>query len=352
MTTDRRHPNIYEALAPWAEAQTLHLVSVYANPMRYANRRMLANDFVDHMRRAPNVKLHMVEVAYGDRPFEFATGPDDVALRTKDIVWHKENALNVGISRLPADWKYAAYMDCDFHVTRHDWALSAVHALQHWSWVQLFSGYTFMGPDHRPLRNWPGFAFAYRNYYKGDIDRHVAEGVLGKTPASNGASTDDSPMKGAGVFGAPGGGWAFTRQAFDAVGGLLDVCILGAGDHYMALGLAGHSTRSTELQRHPSAYQDAILRWQERAKDKIQGSVSYIEAHATHGWHGDIEKRAYRTRWQILRDHDFDPNVDIVKDWQGLWQWRGNKPLLRDEVTQYFSSRSEDSDQCSVVPLF
>jgi flagellar basal body-associated protein FliL len=43
-----------------------------------------------------------------------------------------------------------------------------------------------------------------------------------------------------------------------------------------------------------------------------------------------------------LIDNDFDPEVDIVKDANGLWKLAGNKPKLRDDLRKYFSQRNED----------
>jgi hypothetical protein len=50
----------------------------------------------------------------------------------------------------------------------------------------------------------------------------------------------------------------------------------------------------------------------------------------------------YCDRWKILRDNDYDPSTDIVRDWQGVWQLAGNKPRLRDDIRAYFRTRNED----------
>jgi len=68
-----------------------------------------------------------------------AANPLDLQLRTSDEMWHKENLLNLVVQRFPADWKYGAYLDGDFHMTRPDWALEAIHQLQHYDFAQLFS---------------------------------------------------------------------------------------------------------------------------------------------------------------------------------------------------------------------
>ena len=64
------HPDIHEPWQQWSNDATLHVASAYSNPLRWRTRRVLMNDFRQHMAASPNVALHAGELAYGDRPFE------------------------------------------------------------------------------------------------------------------------------------------------------------------------------------------------------------------------------------------------------------------------------------------
>ena len=314
----RHHPDVYYGSAEWSEAQVLHVAAAYSNPKRWQTRRRLFNDFRRHIFAAANVRLHVGELAYGDRPFEVtdAAHPLDHQWRTRDELWHKENILNQVVSRFPADWQYGAYLDGDFIMTRPDWALEAIHLLQHFDWVQLFSSYADLSADQRPLGVSAGFAYNW-------VERRPG------TPTGYRA------------VGSPGGGWAFRRSAFEAVGGLLDVCILGAGDHYMACGLAGVVDQRAETRNCRPEYRQAIAAWQQRAAS-LNGNFSYLPHHALHGFHGTKVSRAYGTRWKILEEWSFNPYTDLFRDWQGLYQLTPAKPGLRDALRRYFASRNED----------
>ena len=52
--------------------------------------------------------------------------------------------------------------------------------------------------------------------------------------------------------------------------------------------------------------------------------------------------RRYILRWQILQRHAFDPEADIIRDSQRLYQLAGNKIGLRDDLRAYFRARDED----------
>lgn len=405
MTQQQRHPNVHQPWAAWSEALVLHVCSVYSNPFRYQNRLRSANNFIQHMRESANVRLHMVEVAFGDRPFELTSpdNPDDVQLRTKDVLWIKENAHNIGVARFPDGWKNGACIDCDFRFTRHDWALETVHQLQHYKWVQPYSSYSFMSRQHHPVRIRPSFTFAFHNYHDGDPQRHIAmrtgskpapakdpqqmplEFAQGRPkphpvhphhhpepipprpkpprpgpPHPKPYAVDNlvdapipqtkettKPTSTTQLIGAPGGAWAFTNESFNAVGGMPDFCVLGAGDWYMAFGFLGYNDPDTqrELKSQPQPYSQAIYRWQQRASRAIQAKIGYVNCMAVHEWHGDASNRQYGTRWEILAKHQFDPNLDLVRDSQGLWRWAGNKPQLEADVMKYFLARDEDSSE-------
>jgi hypothetical protein len=89
-------------------------------------------------------------------------------------------------------------------------------------------------------------------------------------------------------------------------------------------------------------YKKIARAWQEKAKKVINGDIGFVEGTIAHFWHGSKKNRKYQERWQILIDNDFDPEVDIVKDANGLWKLAGNKPKLRDDLRKYFSQRNED----------
>ncbi len=353
-----QHPGVYRPWSEWSEDQRIHIVGVYNNPFRWRKRRELFDDWRRHMMSAPNVELYVVELAYGDRPFEItdpAQHRNDIQLRTDCEMWHKENLINIGVQRFPAGWQYGGYCDADFTFTRHDWALEAIHMLQHHQFVQLFSAYADLTGEtstswsgHRPYRmnSTIGWNFGRQEQFKAiradRLQRRAREREYGFA-VPNG---DKFPF---GLApGATGGAWAWRRQAFNAVGGMLDTCILGSGDWHMAFALMGRYgfDVETERRRNTTAHTRSVEQWMARAA-KLElhpgkSAIGCVDNFAVHHFHGSKLARAYGERWQILKKHGFDPATDLTKDWQGVWRWTGNKPGLRDDVRRYFLNRNED----------
>ena len=351
------HPDVHIAASQWSEDQVLHLAAVYSNPFRWRTRRELANDFRRHIATLPNIELHMIELAYGDRPFDVtnpALYPNDIQLRTSHELFHKENLCNLAVQRFPAGWKYGALVDADFHFSRHDLGLETIHQLQHYAFVQMFSSYLNLsgeatpGAGHRPMGT-TSDGFAYNFVRNGNTLPEGYGGGWTEPPHSGGGPTS----AGAGLpwVGAPGGAWAFRREAFSAVGGMLDRCILGSGDWFTAFGLAGQLT-NIEVERklgkkidlYRPEYLQYIRAWQERAQHAIQGNIGYVDSFAIHHFHGSLKQRGYATRDSILIEHEFSPVHDVYPDSQGVLQLATSiKPRLRDAIRRYFLERAEDS---------
>ena len=301
----------------------LYVVTVIFNQNRYASRYRLFHGFEKHCADSGAI-LYTVEIALRDRHHEVTDPQCDrhVQLRTESELWYKENGGNVGLSWLPNDWEYVAFVDADFLFTRPDWATETVHMLQHYDAVQMFSNLTYLDSNHAVHNSMKGFAYLNAN------------------------QSADLP-KVYGHRGAVGGAWAYRRSAIEKLGGLLDVCILGSADWHMAFALAMRDDVHPEMkfEKIPQ-YVKAIQDWRERAKD-LRGNIGYVDANAVHHWHGALKNRGYATRWRILTDNDFDPYLDLSRDWQGLISLTKHKPALRDQIRLYFKSRNEDALQDS-----
>lgn len=339
------HPNVHSPWSQWSEDQTLHMVGVYSNPWRWRSRRQHFNDFVRHMRATPNVKLYVVELAYGNRPFEVTEADDPLAvrLRTDSELFHKENLINLGVQRFPDGWQHGGYSDGDFHFTRYDWALEAIHMLQHHEFVQLFSNYGDLtsatatsDTGHRMYRSNSSFAW---NYLHQDEFRSIKQAQQ-KTDPYYGQLLPTDVFPFGFPPGAPGGAWAWRRSAFNTVQGMLDTCIMGSADWWMAFGLIGQ----TSMLRGDTAirsYNDDIRNWQKRVR-ALTANIGCVDQFATHFYHGSTSKRSYGTREAILLDYKFDPRFDITRDWQGVYRLTGNKPQMRDKIRRVFLDRHED----------
>jgi hypothetical protein len=320
------------------DTSSFYVIAVLSNPERYKKRVTLFREFMARMERY-KANLLVVELAYGDREYEVTdeSNPFHIRIRSDTSLWHKENLINIGITRLPSNWKYVAWVDADIDFVRPDWIEETVHELQHHPVVQMFEDAIDMGPDHQVLTTSKSFAYCYRKNltYNG---KNATTSAKQEVPSGYYYSY---PSHGKGLYWHPGYAWAATKDAINTLGGLFDLGIAGAGDHHMACCLIGKGAASV-----PSSvtkeYKRQVLHWEERAA-RLHKNIGYVKGTIYHFWHGKKRDRHYKDRWQILTENKYDPVKHIHKDWQGLLTLYPGHEDLRDDMRDYFQSRNEDS---------
>ena len=320
-----------------AGAATLDVCTMISNPVRYASRYRLFEGF-----KAQNEGTHIrhwtVEVAYGNRPFAVTdpTNPRHLQVRTASELWHKENALNLlfaHVLRHNPDAEYFAWVDADVTFARPDWAYETIQQLQHFQVVQMFSHALDLGPKYEPvgpIKN----SFAWMYYNEPKAERTPRTGSMRTAEGYYGYSK--------GGYWHPGFAWAARRSALDALGCLLDFCIVGSADWHMAACLIGEGEKTLSRQLNP-AYKREVLEWQDRATKLVKGNIGYVDGLLNHHWHGRKVDRHYSDRWKILVDNKYNPETDLKRDAQGLYCLTDRSPGLRDGIRTYFRSRNEDS---------
>lgn len=310
----------------------LHVCVMISNPVRFASRYKLLELFKSQV-DAGHIKLWIVEVAYGNRPFVVTErdNPQHLQLRTAHEIWHKENALNLLMAQVISvcpEAEYLAWIDADVTFARADWAYETLQQLQHFDMVQMFSQAQDVGPKFEPIGNkmHTGFVYAYFN-----------DPEFNTTEKRYGYSSD----------GHPGYAWAARRSALDTIGGLFDVAICGGADRHMACAMIGTVDNSTPdrkktIDELSPNFRKLLYIYQDRALG-LHKNVGYVDGLLVHHWHGRKADRKYGDRWRIYIDNEYDPLVDLVRDTQGLYQLSHRSPKLRDDLRSYMRARNEDS---------
>jgi hypothetical protein len=319
------------------EPSELHVVAVVHNPLRFRSRHGLFREFAQRCEQA-EVTLHVIEAAFGDRYHDHVEDGVDrhVLLVQNQELWIKESMINVGFSRLPADWKYAAWIDGDVSFARLDWAQETIHQLQHFRVVQMFQTAVDLGPDGEVMQVFNGFGYSMIAGLPDPLEGTPNGGYY------HHASTQSVPGGATRKFWHPGFAWAIRRDTFDAMGGLIDWAILGSADHMMAQAWIGKVHRAVAPGVHPNYARHAQI-FQERCEEAVRRDVGYVPGTLLHWWHGKKRDRRYVDRWEILKRHAYDPERDIRRDHQGLVQLTRPGERMRDDLRGYFRARNEDS---------
>lgn len=307
----------------------LYVITPIFNSARFRSRWKLYENFAKHIEDSGAI-LYTVEVSFGNRDFSVtnSNNPKHIQLTTREEIWLKENMINIGISRLPSDWKYVAWIDGDIQFSRNDWVGETIQKLQHYHIIQMFSHAVDLSPNFEPILNHEGFVYCYLN--------NIPNTPNTPTYYYNQISSSKK------ITWHTGWAWAARRSAINYLGGLIDFAPLGAADHHMARCLIGQAKESIHPAMHKE-YIEKVLDWQYKAEKYIKRNIGYMDGLILHYWHGKKADRKYWDRWKILTNNQFRPSIHLKRDWQNLWQLEGDNIKLRDQIRAYFFQRNEDS---------
>lgn len=316
----------------------LYVVTVIYNAVRYRTRWKLYQDFAKRMAEAGAV-LITVEAAFGRRDFAVtdASNPYHVQVRVSTELWLKENLINRGVARLSElhpDWPKVAWVDADVSFIRDDIADETRHVLEHYPIVQMWSQAQDIAPDHTPINLQYSFAWCYIN----GMEPSKPQKVFRDYPPYYAAKIPGRP----GYYWHPGYAWACTREAWDALGGLIDVSVVGNADNQMAYAIVGHLEYALPPGLTPG-YVSGLTEWQRRAETYLHHDLGLVEGLVSHHWHGKKQDRQYQSRWQVLIEAGFDPALDLKRDRQLVWQLTDRSEILRDGLRRVARARNEDS---------
>jgi hypothetical protein len=300
---------------------TLHVIGVYSNPCRWNSRPRLFRDWLRKMEKTPNVKVYVVEIAYGDRHHEVTEylNPHHLQLRARQELWHKENMINLGVRHLlPANWKYMCWSDTDVFWLDDEWAMQAIHEMQSYEVLQPWATCVDMDHHGQGMQMFESFC------------KVLNEGRLNL----------EYGYKYGYQYGHTGYAWCSTRRFWENTHGLMDRCIIGSADHQMAWAMIGKVDKSIHTKAS-DGFKRMNKEWEQRAYFITHGHLGYLKTHIQHGFHGSKKKRYYKERWGIFNRQGFDPYRDLFYDEQGLLQLH-NKHDLLEQIRKYNRSRNED----------
>lgn len=297
--------------------ENLHVITVISNICLFKKRYQLIREFMRRMEYENNVILYVVELAYGNQPFAITSNknPHHLQLRTKDAIWHKENMINLGVKKLlPPDWKAFAWIDSDVDFDNNNWALDTLKILNGAKdIVQIFSHAIDMDVNEETMNvyNSYGFQFCHGLPYSHKFPNYWH----------------------------PGYAWACTRKAYEEMGGLFELGILGASDHIMSFCLTNKGIESVNT-RYSEDFKNVILKFQKAVKRLRLG---YVPCVIRHFFHGSKINRKYVERNEILLRYNYSPSLHITYDENGLMIPSAQfPPEFLVEILEYFKQRNED----------
>jgi DNA-directed RNA polymerase subunit RPC12/RpoP len=333
-----REKPVFDAVLPERE---LAVVSCFFNPGGSLKRVSNFQAFLSSLKKS-GVHCTVVELAFGSNDFAIVGHEDVIQLRTRDVLWHKERLLNIGIRKLLSKgYRKIAWLDGDIEFEDPQWPMELASRLEQSNLCQVFEDIGIQEHQSGP----PMVAPSAVKYFR-------ESGRLYQQPARKGLPMLGGILKG----GQSGFGWAARAEVLEKVM-LFEGAVVGGGDKLMYIASLADKFSSNSFQElsqskiacsacghrnRSDAYRAQLLDWAQRWSEAVDGEVDYARLYITDMFHGKRDDRGYLTRHDILYRNAFDPARDLVRDPSGCLAWVAGKESLKREVEAYFLSRRED----------
>ncbi len=348
--------------------EPLYAIVPVQNPWRWKSRWKHTERAIKHFMDSGAVVI-LVEAAFNRREAVFADSGlhgtlascevlgnghnfrhQYVGLRTSEELWLKENLIGIGAQRIPdPNWKQVCWLDSDVHFVRPNWVGECIHKLQHFCFLQMFSHARDMGPDYEvlpedyPHANGLGFVQAWQDGIIQESTNPIIEADV-RSIRKDLRKFEDFTYADKRVW--PGLAWACTREAWDAVGGLIDFAIWGGADWHMSHALIEKTDKMMWPALHRN-YQKLVMQWYHRCRTDIRRNVGVMTGSIFHSWHGKKIERGYNAKHALLAKLGFDPPRHLKRDSQGIWQLHDDRSeafvKIRDTMRRIAHERNEDS---------
>ena len=221
-------------------------------------------------------------------------------------------------------------LDCDVVLEDDLWPVEAIHSLDRYGLVQLFSRVHFLTDGTLPDEK--------GNDFHVEVHRSAASRLVDGT-------IPDSffPSRGGGsgirLRCAAGMAWAARREIIGKHG-FYDTWIVGGGDKLMFVSALGRYDEYISRLPMTDRLKEHFLDWARRFHATVRGRVGCLDGDLYHLWHGDLGSRQYAGRYELFRRFGYDPYSDISMNEQGVWQWSSDKPEMHAFVRDFFARRA------------
>ena len=304
-------------------SNTLFVILPYFNFCKSRRRYILFMEFLERIKKYKGIKI-VISEATNTEEFDLPNDLENIychhGYKLNSEYWCKENLINIAVKHLPLHWKYIAWIDADLTFLNENWVEDTIRELETYEFIQLFETAIHMGPRDEAIKIDKSFGYMHRR--------------------SNTEWRSDCKYG----YWHCGFAWACNRYAYEKTNGLIDFSILGSGDYHMAMALINRVEDSFPKEKskiHPSFFQK--LKDYEALIRIYRIKLSYIPGTILHHWHGRREDRKYVERWNILYDHYYNPDQDIIYNEEGLLNLSDYGKRMEIDIMQYFIDRREDN---------
>jgi hypothetical protein len=301
----------------------LYLILPYFDFIQSIYSKKNLDLFISNYAQRANLRIVLCEGIYREELPDYSYKIfKHLKFKLKDILWVKENLINLAIKSLPEDAEFIAWSDRDIYFTNTSWVEDTIEKLKTHDVVQPWSEVIHLNSSntlHMIKKNEQTFSFS---------DKSQLYATMNHRQHNNKISTSTGQI------------WAINKSFYKKIKKINDIEIIGGADSIIAnfCILQKSSYIKNLIAKTTSESKKQWIEYSRRFKDI---KYSYVDGLIIHYWHGPLQDRLYTSRHDILKHYNYDPYNDIIYDENGVLQFTQKGKRLQIPVAQYFAHRKE-----------
>lgn len=345
---------------------TLYVILPHFNLFKFKNCTENLYIFLKNSYLYNNIKIVLVEGYYTDEdklPDLSEKVFKHIRIKLKDILWSKENLINIAFKSLPSDWKYGAWIDRDTFFTNHNWAQETIEKLKTCDIMQPWGECIFLEKDYSIDSGI--YDKHVENFYK-SINERISCNSFCKTAVLFNINLQNKEKKlpryndrnlikteipsyikkltkvPFTALGHVGHAWAINRKFYEKIGKIYDFGITGESDNVIAKSIVNDFDDGIMnfYKRELPNYMQTIINY---SKNFENVKVGYLNNLILHYYHGKIKNRFYLERQDILLNAKFDPEKHLKYNENGILEYTEEGKSIETSMKKYFFFRKEDA---------
>lgn len=236
-----------------------------------------------------------------------------IAYKIPQKIWVKENLINLTVKKhLPEDWQYFCWLDGDIIFDDPNWVEKTIKLLRTNDIIQMFS--LCMNQLNLDTKHYTSH-YSFLKYLSIKID--LIKSLCAKHT---------------------GYGWGMNRNFYKKIGGLWEFHIIGGGDTVIAQCVSQEINKGLGLFKPAiNMYSSELLAECFEYQSKFKNcKYSYLDVNIYHLYHGDLGKRKYMERHNILQRRKYRSSL-LKYNKDGIIYLEHEK--LKNEIERYFNNR-------------
>lgn len=283
--------------------------------------------FISNYAQRANLRIVLCEGIYNQELPDYSNKIfKHLKFKLNNVLWVKENLINLAIKNLPDDAKFIAWSDRDIYFLNPSWVEDTIEKLKIYDMVQPWSEIIHLNAYHKlevMSKREDALSFSNKSILCADINYKNH---------SNKINTSTGQI------------WSITKSFYEQIGKINDIEIIGGADSIIAnFCVLKRQSYMKNLDRKSTI--KTKNNWLEYQSKFNNVRYSYVDGLIIHYWHGALEDRLYSKRFNILKHLNYDPDQDIMYDKYGVLQFTEKGKKLEPLIREYFIHRKRSEDK-------